>query len=160
MGKQKLILFIIILAMLRLFFIFFVPPQAGLTPVDPNQIGYIGLLKNPIIQLLFCLSLIIMLFGFHLILPNFNLFIFVLIIGLVCISIGILWIHWGYIHSEFGSLMSMLMYEAYNPRSAPQLGYYQWKYSLNPAKVTVGLLILPILLPLFYFVRLIRNKKR
>ncbi|KTC83831.1 hypothetical protein Lbru_1654 [Legionella brunensis] len=91
---------------------------------------------------------------------SLNNWIFVLIAGLVCVSVTILCINWTYIHSEFTALTSMLMYEAYNPQSAPNLSYYQWKYSLNPAKVTLTLLVIPMLLPLFYYIRIIsRNKK-
>ncbi|CBJ12249.1 hypothetical protein LLO_1871 [Legionella longbeachae NSW150] len=47
----------------------------------------------------------------------------------------------------------MLVYEAYNPQSAPSQSYYQWKYSLNPAKVTIVLLLIPMFLPIFYYLK-------
>lgn len=169
MEKKKLTLLTVILLIgfFRIALIFTTPSQAALTQIDPNQIGYISLLQNPIIHLLFCLSLIIMLCGFHYAFNNLNPgtslgktnIIFILIAGLVCIAAAILWGNWSYIHSQFITLISMLTYEAYNPQSAPNLSYYQWKYSLNPAKVTMGLLLIPMFLPLFYYLKKTRQNK-
>lgn len=169
MEKKKLTLLTVILfiGFFRIALIFTTPSQAALTEIDPNQIGYIGLLQNPIIHLLFCLSLIIMLVGFHYAFNNLspgtslakNNIILLLIAGLVCVAAAILWGNWNYIHAQFIALISMLTYEAYNPQSAPNQSYYQWKYSLNPAKVTMGLLLIPMFLPLFYYLKKTRQTK-
>lgn len=167
--KFSLIALFLILSAFRIAMIFTAPPEAASLP-DPNQLGYTGLLKNSIIQLLFCISFIIMLGGFSYVLSilpkekhttssNIEQLIFVLIAGLTCIAASILWINWTYIHLEFRNLISMLMYESYNPLSAPHMSYYQWKYSINPAKLTVSLLIVPVLLPLLYYQLKIRKQK-
>lgn len=158
---------VLFLGFFRIALIFTTPSQATLSQIDPNQIGYLGLLQNPIIHVLFCLSLMIMLGGFY---YAFNTLspessqgktniIFILIGGLICIATAILWNNWNYIHSQFTTLLAMLTYEAYNPQSAPNLSYYQWKYSLNPAKVTMGLLLIPLFLPLFYYLKKSRKNK-
>lgn len=67
MKKKQLILVFLILVfvLIRIIPLFIITPsQDVIGQIDPNQIGYIGLLRNSIIQLLFCLSLIIMLGGF------------------------------------------------------------------------------------------------
>ncbi|ARB90980.1 hypothetical protein [Legionella longbeachae] len=163
MTKKKftVLLGILFIGFLRIALIFTHPSEASLPQIDPNQIGYIGLLQNPVIHLLFCLSFIIMLVGFHYAFTNLELEtnkgktnnIFILIAGLVGIAMIILWYNWSYISSQFLMLSSMLAYEAYNPQSAPNQSYYQWKYSLNPAKVTIVLLFIPIFLPMFYYLK-------
>ena len=141
--------------------------QLKLTVIDPKQIGYLGLLENPIIQLLLCLSLTIMLCGIHYVHKIFNegqvsytnlhTVLFILILGLLGISSHILWLNWTYIHSSFTSLMSMLLYESYNPKSVPIANkndyisfLLHWTFAISPAKVTLGLLLIPLLIPLFY----------
>lgn len=168
MEKKFTVLAVVLfIGFFRIALIFTTPSQAALTQIDPNQIGYIGLLQNPIIHLLFCLSLMIMLGGFYYAFNNLSPgssldktnIIFILIGGLICIATAILWNSWSYIHSQFTTLIAMLTYEAYNPQSAPNLSYYQWKYSLNPAKVTISLLLIPMFLPLFYYLKKTRKNK-
>lgn len=163
MEKRTLTVLAVVLfiGFFRVALIFTTPFQAALTQIDPNQMGYMGLLQNPIIHVLFCLSLLIMLGGFYYAFNNLNPesslgktnIIFILIGGLIGIAIAILWNNWNYIHSQFTTLITLLTYEAYNPQSAPNLSYYQWKYALNPAKVTMGLLLIPLFLPLFYYLK-------
>ena len=163
-----------------IYLIFHTPSQLehSSTTIDPNQLGYLGLLQNPIIQILLCLSLIIMLSGIYYVHNIFNekkfggetpqVVFFILILGLFGSAADILWLNWTYVSSSFTIFMSTLLYEAYNPLSVPianrkdYISYLlQWKYSINPAKMTVGLLGIPLLIPLFYTAIKLRvaNKK-
>lgn len=160
---------LILFSCIRLSLIFFSPSFPDSTQIDPNQIGFAGLFKNPIIQLLFCFSLIIMLFGISYVdsmvqsldsapvrPPTISL---ILIFGLLSYALIILIVHWAYIDSKFVELASMLLYESYNPKSEPGMTYYQWRYSINPAKAVVSLVLFPILLAVFYLLVKIRQRQ-
>jgi hypothetical protein len=170
MKKHIPFILVILFLCFEMALLIFIPSVSELKRIDPNQIGFLGLLQNPIIQLLFCLSLFLMLVGFVFViysphnqglsLPKNTTLLYGAMVVLSSVAVIILLVNWAYIHAEFTTLISTLFYEAYNPQAEPSLSYYQWTYSLNPAKTIVGLLLLPLFLPLFYFLRKkTRNKK-
>ena len=153
MRKIKYILYtaIIFLTPVILYLIFHTPSQLvhSSTVIDPNQLGYLGLLQNPIIQILLCLSLIIMLSGIHYVHKIFNerkfsdanaqVVFFILILGLFGTGANILWLNWTYVSSSFTIFMSMLLYESYNPLSVPIANRSDYISYLLPRSMAMGI---------------------
>ena len=129
MRIMKLFLYalIVLTGAIQLYLAFNTPSQIQIRSpqIDPHQLGYVSLFQNPIIQVLFCLSIIIMLSGILYIrkvfgetkfgYTNLNTIFFIMILGFFGIATQILWVNWNYIDISFKGLMNMLLYEGYNP---------------------------------------------
>lgn len=168
--KLFFLFIILLIGAARLGLLFFAPSSISLAEINPSDFTYLAVLKNPVIHLLLCGSLILMCLGFICLsnnktttqhyLSQHNKIFYCFILILIVTMGGILWFHGSYIQHEFTKLLSVLIYEAYNPQSAPGLSYYQWKYSINPAKLYLSLLIIFPLIPFFVYLRLLAASKK
>lgn len=151
--KSKKILIIalaVLVAICRIALIYSQPIQGGAAQITDQQLTYVALLADPILQVLVFLSLAIMSLELSWLYPKqFKRIAQPVSIIFAVVALVLLAMHWSYVFSEFMPIMSAVIYHAFNPNSSPDMGYYAWRYSLNPSKVFMAAIILPLIMPVF-----------
>jgi hypothetical protein len=172
--KRKITFIAVVLCiyLLQLSFIFYWPNSNNAIPVNWRNLQGLSvwmLLTNPVIQFLLCITVSIMLVSFEFVMhtdavlaskkASVNRSVsYARIIGAFIFSILSILIyltHLAYFHTYFLGIISQLFYLSYNPSAASALSvnYYQWRYGLTAPGIVVALIVGPIFIPFFYYLR-------